>query len=240
MSVQPIIDVVIVGAGSVSAFPGARLAAAGRSVVMFEAGPRCDAQDLVSSQIWSRRLRWGGPPVASTIADPVGFGFNAGWGTVGAALHHYATWPRMHAANMIGMCEAEPNPDNRVELGDGSNAWGVRPARLVHRFSDDAKRQWAAMRDEGTAIFKAGGATETWHTPMGSAHFAGGVIMGRDAATSVTDSFGRVHGLDNLYVTGSGLFPTEGSVNPAFNSQALALRTADHFAADRGDLFNRS
>lgn len=64
--------------------------------------------------------------------------------------------------------------------------------------------------------------------------------MGRDAKTSVTDSFGRVYGFDNLYVAGSGLFPTEGSVNPTFTLQALALRTADHFAADRGDLSNRS
>ena len=155
----------------------------------------------------------------------------------GAALDAFMRRAAHHGANIIGMCEEEPDAANRVELGDTRNAWGVRPARLVHRFSDDAKRLWAAMRDEGLAIFKAGGATDAWATPMNSAHLAGGTTMGDDAATSVTDSFGRVHGIDNLYVAGSGLFPTEGGVNPTFTLQALALRTADHLAADRTDLF---
>ena len=44
----------------------------------------------------------------------------------------------------------------------------------------------------------------------------------------VCDGDGRVHGVDNLYVAGSALFPTFGAANPTFTILALALRTADH------------
>jgi choline dehydrogenase-like flavoprotein len=54
------------------------------------------AADLVSSAIYSRRLKWSGSPVAEEGKDPTGYVFNAAWGVGGAALHHYAVWPRLH------------------------------------------------------------------------------------------------------------------------------------------------
>ena len=90
-------DVVIVGAGAAGNLFAAVLAKAGKSVVVLEPGPAWKTEDLYSSLIWSRRLRWGGPPVESTGGNPFGAGFNAGWGTGGAALHHYGTWPRLDA-----------------------------------------------------------------------------------------------------------------------------------------------
>jgi len=86
-------------AGAAGALLAAKLGEAGLSVVVFEAGPDWQASDLVSSQIWSRRLRWGGPSVATTGPESIGFGFNAGWGVGGAALHHYGTWPRLKSAD---------------------------------------------------------------------------------------------------------------------------------------------
>ncbi|GER00552.1 2-keto-gluconate dehydrogenase [Iodidimonas gelatinilytica] len=88
------VDALIVGAGAAGSFYARLLAQAGKSVVVLDAGPGWEMADLISSQIWSRRLRWGGEPVASTGTHPFGYGFNAGWGLGGAALHHYGTWPR--------------------------------------------------------------------------------------------------------------------------------------------------
>lgn len=92
-------EIVIVGAGAAGCLMAAHLAEAGKSVVVLEAGPGWTTDDLVSSQIWARRLKWGGPPV-QVSADHRGFGhnINTGWGLGGSALHHYATWPRMHDA----------------------------------------------------------------------------------------------------------------------------------------------
>jgi choline dehydrogenase-like flavoprotein len=41
------------------------------------------------------------------------------------------------------------------------------------------------------------------------------------------DADGRVHGVDNLYVLGSSVFPTSGWANPTLTIAALALRTSD-------------
>ncbi len=92
-------DVVIVGAGAAGNLFAAVLAKAGKSVVVLEPGPAWQTSDLYSSLIWSRRLRWGGPPVESAGGNPFGVGFNGGWGTGGAALHHYGTWPRLLPAD---------------------------------------------------------------------------------------------------------------------------------------------
>lgn len=90
------VDVVIVGAGAAGSLMAAYLAEAGKSVVVLDAGPGWQEKDLISSQIWARRLRWGGAPVESTGTHPYAYTFNAGWGLGGAALHHYGTWPRLH------------------------------------------------------------------------------------------------------------------------------------------------
>ncbi|HEY5719371.1 MAG TPA: GMC family oxidoreductase N-terminal domain-containing protein, partial [Gammaproteobacteria bacterium] len=90
------VEVVIVGAGAAAGVFAATLAGAGRSVLLLEAGPARTLQQLVSSQLWARRLRWGGAPVFESGAQPIGHAFYAGWGTGGAALHHHGIWPRLH------------------------------------------------------------------------------------------------------------------------------------------------
>ncbi len=83
-------DVLIVGSGAVGSSLAARLAAAGHAVLVLEAGPARSNQDLVSSAIWARRLKWGGSTVIETGDKPVGHTFNAGYGTGGSALHQQA------------------------------------------------------------------------------------------------------------------------------------------------------
>jgi choline dehydrogenase-like flavoprotein len=52
--------------------------------------------------------------------------------------------------------------------------------------------------------------------------------MSDDPKSGVTDQWGRVHGIANLYVAGSSLFPTAGWANPTLTILALALRTSEH------------
>jgi hypothetical protein len=53
-------------------------------------------------------------------------------------------------------------------------------------------------------------------------------IMGQEASTSVTNSFGQTHDVSNLFVAGPSLFPTGGAVNPTLTIYALTQRTVSY------------
>jgi choline dehydrogenase-like flavoprotein len=72
---------------------------------------------------------------------------------------------------------------------------------------------------------------------VSAAHLMGGCGMGRDAAGSVTDSMGRVHGLPWLKVADASLFPDSLEINPYLTIMALADRVAEGIRADARTLF---
>ncbi len=56
----------------------------------------------------------------------------------------------------------------------------------------------------------------------------GATRMHADPRHGVVDADCRVHGIENLFVAGSSVFPTGGSANPTLTVVALALRLAEH------------
>ncbi|MCC7411433.1 MAG: GMC family oxidoreductase [Gammaproteobacteria bacterium] len=88
------VDVAIVGAGAAGSVFAAQLAEAGRSTVVIEAGRPWQLSDLVSSQIWARRLKWLAAVAEQAGSHRVSLAAGMGSGFGGAALHHYGTWPR--------------------------------------------------------------------------------------------------------------------------------------------------
>lgn len=54
--------------------------------------------------------------------------------------------------------------------------------------------------------------------------------MGNDPATSVIDP--RARDVPNLFLVGGSIFVTGGSANPTCTISALALRVAEHIAAN--------
>ena len=88
-------DVVIVGAGASGSVFAAVLAKAGRKVVVLEAGPDWKLSDLVSSEMWGRRIRPAGAPIVLEGKNPFGYAGQAGWGVGGAQLHYFANHPRL-------------------------------------------------------------------------------------------------------------------------------------------------
>lgn len=90
------VEVLIVGSGIAGSTMAAELAEAGFDVLVLEAGPAHSIEDMVSSQMWARRLKWGGPPVTSEGDLVGGLYFGMGWGTGGAGAHWYGHWYRLH------------------------------------------------------------------------------------------------------------------------------------------------
>jgi choline dehydrogenase-like flavoprotein len=87
------------------------------------------------------------------------------------------------------------------------------------------------MTRAGAAVALAVPATDnSGGLPTGQ-HVMGGMMMGTDPARSVTDGYGRVHGLDNVYVADGSVFVTSGAHNPTNTLMAVALRNMRHLAA---------
>ena len=55
-----------------------------------------------------------------------------------------------------------------------------------------------------------------------------------DPRQGVVDADGRVHGLANLFVAGSSVFPTIGCAHPTLTIVALAVRLARHLDRELG------
>ena len=134
--------------------------------------------------------------------------------------------------------EEMPNIDNRIELIDEKDEFGMPMAKIVHSFDQDAVNLWNANFEEGLKIAKATGAKEVWSArgQQPTIHLFGGTIMGTEASNSVTNSYGQTHELGNLWVAGPGLFPTEGASNPTYTIFAVSLRGAEHLAQSWGSV----
>lgn len=70
--------------------------------------------------------------------------------------------------------------------------------------------------------------------PEWSWHHMGGTRMSDDPKEGVIDRDMRVHGMTNLYVTGSSVFPTAAANFPTMTIAALTLRLSEHLAAQLG------
>jgi len=136
--------------------------------------------------------------------------------------------------------EQVPNPDSRVMLAADVDALGLRRTRLDWRLGDQDRRSMAVMgRTLGEEFGRLGLGRvrlEDWLLDQGdgwtsevveSSHHMGTTRMATDPRQGVVDKDCRVHGVDNLFVAGSSVFPAGGHVNPTLTIVALALRLAD-------------
>lgn len=137
--------------------------------------------------------------------------------------------------------EPAPNPDSRVLLVGERDELGVRRVALDWRLSDIDKRNVRQTLELfGAEIARAGvgrlriiydqdEGESGWPDDMGGGeHLMGTTRMSDDPKQGVVDRNCRVHGMTNLFVAGSSLFPTAGGATPTLMLVALALRLADH------------
>lgn len=123
--------------------------------------------------------------------------------------------------------EQSPNRESRITLTDELDPLGVRRVELAWKMSqrdlDSIRRTLELLalqlgrqgRGWVRVHHRAG---DPWKGVGGGAHHMGTTRMGELVSTSVVDPDCRIHGLDNLFVAGSSVFPTVGFAN---------LRTAE-------------
>ena len=157
-------------------------------------------------------------------------------GIFGPALHEFMQQGARHMGSMVGVCEDQPMPENRIELATQKDRFGTPLARTVYKISDDGRKLWKTAAEQGVRIFKAAGAKEAWHGPPAGQHIMGGTILGADATKSVLNSQCQSHDVANLFVGGPGVFPTSSSVNSTFTAHALAMKGARFLAENWASL----
>jgi choline dehydrogenase-like flavoprotein len=134
--------------------------------------------------------------------------------------------------------EPVPNRESRVTLSANQDALGLRQAVVDWRLTEQDRSNFTtqtALVLEGLAradIVRPLAGTQVgepaWPDDvMGCWHHMGTTRMSEDPARGVVDASCRVHGMHNLYIAGSSVFPTVGSDSPTITIVALALRLAD-------------
>jgi choline dehydrogenase-like flavoprotein len=141
--------------------------------------------------------------------------------------------------------EPEPDPDARVTLSMDRDRLGVNRVRVGWRLGPLVRRtfdrNFAIVADE---LQRAGVAKVVLDEPLegrtdwpasldgqGTWHHTGTTRMHDSPHDGVVDRNCRVHGISNLYITGSSVFPTAGANFPTITICALALRLAEHLTS---------
>lgn len=103
-----------------------------------------------------------------------------------------------------------------------------------NRFPKLAAEHRQMIRSFRKALRRAGCISFVNPIPLaGTAHACGTLVTSNDPKLSVVDRYGKVHGLDNLYVVDGSILPRSSRVNPALTIYAWALRAVDHLIGHR-------
>jgi choline dehydrogenase-like flavoprotein len=202
-----------------------------------EALIRCKQASLRKDQAgW--RLRDDLATIAAHPIDTVGFGLTR------------LLQPRSLITDVKfqAIVEAQPNRDSRVTLSSRVDQLGMPRVKVDWRLGDlvgrTFDRTFALLGEE---LQKAGVADVTLDPPLegkswpadleGTWHHMGTTRMHDSPHEGVVDRNCKVHGISNLYIAGSSVFPTVGANFPTITLTALALRLSNHIAQrlDRPD-----
>ncbi|MDZ4873497.1 MAG: Oxygen-dependent choline dehydrogenase [Chroococcidiopsis cubana SAG 39.79] len=143
--------------------------------------------------------------------------------------------PQLCETHLIG--EQAPNPDSRITLSRDRDKLGMNRVQLDWRLSPIDKytikrsQQLIAAEFERSGLGKMqiemGDDDASWRSLRGSYHHIGTTRMSHNPREGVVDEHCQVHGIHNLYIAGSSVFPTSGLSNPTLTIVALAIRLAD-------------
>jgi choline dehydrogenase-like flavoprotein len=129
---------------------------------------------------------------------------------------------------VAALMEQLPDENNRVTLAEAVDSLGLPRPRITYAVDDYVTRGAAAARRLADLVFDGLQATERTHIAdhFGAGHIMGTYRMGTDPKSSVVDVTSRSHDHRNLFLVGSGVFPSSATANPTLTLAALALGTA--------------
>lgn len=137
--------------------------------------------------------------------------------------------------------EQSPNPESTISLSIDRDRFGLRKVKLDWNFTDLERRtvdvinfyvsKNLATEDQGILKLDRGLLSDRNKLPedlRGGQHHSGATRMAATKDAGVVDSNLKVFEAENLYITGSSVFPTNGWVNPTLSIIAISIRLANH------------
>jgi choline dehydrogenase-like flavoprotein len=177
-------------------------------------------------------------------ADREGWDRGATQTAFGADFKRAISRPGPWQFTFAGYGECLPNHNNFVALDRSKvDAWGIPTLKIHCAFGEN---EFAIRKDMSIAaaeMLSAAGAVSIRpfmdsDPPGFSVHEMGTARMGRDAKTSVLNSWNQSHDIKNLFITDGACMVSSSCVNPSLTYMALTAR-ACHYAVEqlkRGDL----
>ena len=136
--------------------------------------------------------------------------------------------------------EMAPNPCSRVTLSENRDQLGMRQIKLNWQMGELERRTASefvrTLADEferlglGTYDLRQAAALDgaEWvNLAHDSAHHMGATRMHETPQLGVVDPDCKVHGIGNLFIGSSAVFPTSSRANPTLTILALCIRIAD-------------
>jgi choline dehydrogenase-like flavoprotein len=155
-------------------------------------------------------------------------------------FQHRPQLDRLTRVELHCILEQIPDPESRVTLSkDRKDALGIPLSRIDWKISETerrtAQRITQLICDEFRRVGLPTPALNPWldnHSDwmancVEKAHPTGTTRMSDDPKRGVVDRNCQVHGVENLFITGSSVFPTSGAANPTLMIVSTALRLAD-------------
>lgn len=143
---------------------------------------------------------------------------------------------------VLHQAEQAPHHDNVVRLSDERDPLGQRRVEINWRWHDEDREMVVRAQDVmAESIRKAGLGEFRIKRPFeiktsSTTHFMGSARMHADAKKGVVDANLQVHGMRNLFISGSSVFTSGGYANPTLTIVALSLRLADHLKGVHGSV----
>lgn len=184
-------------------------------------------------------LRGGGTLANEFIRPPYGFSMHRPPGAPRWGQAHKDFQRRFYkrCISILAPVQEMPVFDIRVEIDpETKDHWGIPVARISGRRHPHDMEIGRFLAAKGELWLKEAGAIQTWTTLAGGAvrggqHQAGTCRMGHDPTTSVTNRYGQVHDIDNLFIADGSLHVTNGGYNPALTIMTLGFWVGHHIAA---------
>ena len=149
---------------------------------------------------------------------------------------------KFYGARLSIACRGESIPQytNRCELDPTVvDEWGIPVLRFDYKWTQHEINQARHMQDtmeelleasDGIVLGNKPGADQNYGLtqPGEIIHEVGTTRMGTDPRTSVTNEFGQLHDVKNVFVADAGTFVSQADKNPTWTILALAWRTSDY------------